>query len=46
MAKNCYRHFKALMRKNFINWWRTPGCTIFELLAPIILMVALTLIRN
>ena len=42
---NCFRHFKALMRKNFILWFRTPGCSIFEILAPVILMVALTLIR-
>jgi len=43
---NCFRHFKALMRKNFILWYRTPGCSIFEILAPIILMVILTVIRT
>ena len=42
---NCSRHFNALMRKNMIIWWRSPMCSAFELLAPIILMVALTIIR-
>ena len=44
MAK-CFRHFKALMRKNAILWWRTPGCSAFEIIAPIILMAALWIIR-
>ena len=42
---NCARHFNALMRKNMIIWIRSPACSLFELLAPIILMVALTIIR-
>ena len=42
----CTRHFNALMRKNFILWWRMPGCAAFELLAPIVLMIVLTIIRN
>lgn len=42
---NCGRHFNALMRKNMIIWIRSPACSAFELLAPIILMVALTIIR-
>lgn len=41
----CGRHFNALMRKNMIIWMRSPACSAFELLAPIILMVALTIIR-
>ena len=41
----CFRHFKALMRKNFILWYRMPACSAFELLAPIIMMIALTIIR-
>ena len=41
----CFRHFKALMRKNFILWWRTPGCSLFEILAPILLMAVLWVIR-
>lgn len=40
-----FRHFKALTRKNFILWWRSPLCSLFEIVAPIILMVALTVIR-
>ena len=42
---NCCRHFKALMRKNFILWYRSPGCSTFEILAPVFMMIALTLIR-
>ena len=41
----CFRHFKALMRKNLILWWRTPGCSAFEIIAPILLMAALWAIR-
>ena len=41
----CFRHFRALMRKNFILWWRTPGCSLFEILAPILLMAVLWVIR-
>ena len=33
------------MRKNFILWWRTPACSIFEILAPIALMAILWIIR-
>ncbi len=40
-----FRHFKALMRKNFILWWRTPGCSAFEILAPMVLMAVLWIIR-
>ena len=42
---NVVRHFNALMRKNMIIWIRSPACSAFELLAPVILMVALTIIR-
>ena len=45
MALKCWRHTKALIRKNFINWFRSPGCSTFEILAPILLMVALVVIR-
>jgi len=41
----CFRHFKALMRKNVILWSRTPGCSAFEIIAPILLMAALWIIR-
>jgi len=43
--KNCLRHFKALMRKNFLLWWRTPICSTFELLVPIVMMSVLWIIR-
>ena len=46
MALTCFRHFRALMRKNFIIYLRTPGCSLVELLAPVILFIGLTLIRN
>ena len=42
---NCFRHFKALMRKNFMLWWRTPICSTFELLVPIVMMTILWVIR-
>lgn len=45
MAPKCIRHSRALLRKNFINWKRTPGCSAVELLAPIVLMIALVIIR-
>ena len=45
MAK-CFRHFNALMRKNFILWIRAWGCSTFEVLAPIVVMIGLTIIRN
>ena len=41
----CCRHFKALMRKNFIVWFRTPACSFFEIAAPVVLMAALWIIR-
>jgi K+-transporting ATPase A subunit len=40
------RHFKALMRKNFINWKRTPVGTTLEILLPICLMIALAIARQ
>lgn len=41
----CIRHFKALMRKNFIVWYRHPGCAAVELIFPILLMAVLWVIR-
>jgi hypothetical protein len=41
-----YRHFKALMRKNMINWKRTPIGTTLEVLLPVLLMVALAIARG
>ena len=45
MARHTWRHFKALMRKNLINWKRQPVCAFFEIVAPLILMVVICLIR-
>ena len=41
----CTRHFFALTRKNFYIWTRTWGCSAFEILAPFILMIVLSIIR-
>jgi hypothetical protein len=45
-GKKDYRHFKALMRKNIINWKRTPLGTTLEVLLPVLLMVALAIARR
>jgi len=42
----CLRHFKALIRKNALIWKRNWGCSSFEIIAPIILMVGLCIIRT
>ena len=39
-------HFKALMRKNWINWKRTPCGSISEFVCPIFLMSMLQLLRS
>ena len=44
--RKCFRHFKALMRKNLILWVRSWGCSTFEIIAPVILMTALAIIRS
>ena len=41
----CCRHLKALTRKNFYIWSRTWGCSSFEIIAPMVLMIALSIIR-
>ena len=45
MAK-CWRHFKALSKKNAIVWYRTPFCAIIELIAPALLMLILCVLRK
>ena len=45
MAKHTWRHFKALMRKNLINWKRQPVCAFFEIISPLVLMAVICLIR-
>ena len=46
MAVKFCRHFRALARKNFINWKRTPVCSILEFLFPVILMSGLAIFRG
>ena len=41
----CTRHLCALTRKNFYIWTRTWGCSAFELIAPLVLMIVLSVIR-
>ena len=45
MAKSCLRHFRALVRKNFINWKRTPVCSLLEFIFPCLLMAGMAIIR-
>lgn len=40
------RHYKALMKKNFINWKRTPCGSLCEILCPVLLMLILVLARS
>lgn len=40
------RHYRALMKKNFINWKRTPCGSICEILCPILLMLILVYARS
>ena len=45
MARHTWRHFKALMRKNLINWKRQPVCAFFEIISPCILMAIIAIVR-
>ena len=40
------RQWKALMRKNFINWKRQPKCSFFEICCPAFVMFIMVLIRT
>lgn len=42
----CCRHYKALMRKNFLQWMRTPCGTFCEILFPVLLMMIIVLTRS
>ena len=42
---HCTRHLKALIKKNFLLWFRNIGCSSFELLAPILMMAIVVIIR-
>ena len=38
-----FRHFKALSKKNWINWTRTPLGNIVELATPFVIMMLIYL---
>ena len=40
------RHYKALMKKNFINWKRTPCGSFCEIICPVMLMLILWYART
>ena len=40
------RQWKALMRKNFINWKRQPKCSFFEICCPAFVMLLMVVMRN
>ena len=40
------RQWKALMRKNFINWKRQPKCSFFEICCPAAVMFLMVILRN
>lgn len=46
MARHTWRHFKALMRKNLINWKRQPVCAFFEIASPLVLMFVILYVRT
>jgi hypothetical protein len=39
------RQFRALTKKNFISFFRQPGCAIFQLLCPGMLMFIMVYVR-
>lgn len=40
------RQWRALMRKNCINWKRKAGCSFFELFCPIMVMAFMVFLRK
>lgn len=40
------RHFRALMRKNWIYWSRTPCGSILEIFCPVLLMLLMVWARS
>ena len=40
------RHYKALMKKNWYNWKRTPCGSVLEIICPILLMLILVYARS
>ena len=45
MTSSC-RHWRALMRKNWINWKRRPKCSFFEILCPVLAMFVMVFMRH
>ena len=45
-GKGFCRHFRALARKNCINWRRTPVCSVLEILLAVVLMAGLVVFRH
>lgn len=41
-----FRHFRALSRKNIINWKRTALGSVTEIICPVILMIILVYARS
>lgn len=46
MQSSSWRHFRALSRKNAINWKRTPLGSLTEVLCPLLLMAILVYVRS
>ena len=40
------RQWKALMRKNFINWKRQAKCSFCEICCPAVVMLLMVVLRN
>ena len=45
MTRITFRQFKALTKKNFIEWTRQPGSAACELICPGLLMLILVWVR-
>lgn len=40
------RQWKALMKKNYINWKRQAGCSFFEICCPAAVMLIMVILRS
>ena len=40
------RQWKALMRKNYINWKRSAKCSFCEICCPAVVMLLMVLLRS
>lgn len=41
-----FQHLKALLKKNFILWKRSPFCSLLEIIVPLVFACFLFLIRH